>query len=576
MKDEEIIEKKEKIDYAGELEKIRKQFLETTEYEEASVLHRREMFRNYLRAIGNVEWNNQADKESDDDKKEQEAKERNSRLNVLFEKQEYISYENNIILSSVKKDKLMEYPFLEFVNKYSAPGYTIGSTAFGISIDTDTQNVSEFIIKTGEIPGLRRLDQFDKKEIEEMPEAHEGVLENQEGEITEADVVLNTIFMKKMGNDDDSEDEIDANITKKEIDDANITKKEIDDANITKKETGDANNSKKKIDDANNSEDEIDDEYDDENEELNESGEENENAPKENISAITEGYEKALGRFNEKRASFFKEESPEHERLRLAAENMLKKRKRVKYEENGTISATLRKLRYEEKENMAIDWLRSIHEMRDAANAYLKEKGSFTLTPAGRERKRGAEELKQIAKAEMSAWKKSVKKAWSLKDTKEDEVELENLYSSIYAATRKAMEKEAKTKAKNIFEKNKNCESAKDLPSEDYKQLRDAIYTLMAAQFLKSYLIGSENKEADRNIFKILKKCKRSDRVNQAVSQYLKQKTLGEIRQNIDDKEVMNELSEIYYNKEGRNISVDLRLEDKNKAPKKFEKPKGF
>ena len=133
--------------------------------------------------------------------------------------------------------------------------------------------------------------------------------------------------------------------------------------------------------------------------------------PMKKASTVLETYTNSMSLFNKKRASFFKQESTEHKELREAAEKMQSMRSTTfEGKQFGIKEALAAEKNAEARMNIAKTWLRNAHELRDAAKNYIniKDLDLVTLSPAGRDRKRGAKQLKKLGKAEIDQCRNTI------------------------------------------------------------------------------------------------------------------------------------------------------------------------
>ncbi len=273
-------------------------------------------------------------------------------------------------------------------------------------------------------------------------------------------------------------------------------------------------------------------------------------------------YERALSSFNKKRASFFNPETAEHKTLREAAEKIQGFRKNLNGVNPG--KALLGKKSREEQVEIAKEWLRNAHELRDAARDYVNAKGVATMSPAGRERLKGAKSLKAIGKAEIDSCRKAIIAAGG-----------ESLLQEVYASISKDMMKDAKT----------TLSSMKDVAApnaEQTKKMYDAIHTLVAGQ-------ASDNARTKKipaeesNIFRLIRHDKANETVNAAVGELLYRSSPKQIHQVVSRTGAAGIMNEIKKYSHQAVQSKDLiqgaakpQKTEKQIAAKNAAKAKGF
>ncbi len=285
--------------------------------------------------------------------------------------------------------------------------------------------------------------------------------------------------------------------------------------------------------------------------------------PMKKASTVLETYTNSMSLFNKKRASFFKQESTEHKELREAAEKMKQIRESVKesFKGEGPKDALAKMQDRKAQMSLAKKWLRSAHELRDAAKNYIniKDLDFVTLSPAGRDRKRGAKQLKKLGKAEIDQCRNTIN------SIEGDGFDLKTVYEEL-----------KNDKLNEAYETLNKLKDVKNLDPKQELQLWEAVHTVVGAHTVdKSLEKGMDIK--DCNIFRSTEKNKHSYVLNTSVTRYLKNTEVSDIIKDINSganvfinkiKEYKPDLAKDF------DTTVAPKQPKQNKAPK--QKPMGF
>lgn len=219
-------------------------------------------------------------------------------------------------------------------------------------------------------------------------------------------------------------------------------------------------------------------------------------------TVIENTYQEAMDKFNRKRASVFTQESPEHKELRQAAEKMQEMRSLARSRAGAGLAEQLsQSLDAKEKMELAKNWLKNAHALRDIADDYIEKKG-VAVSPAGRSRLAGAKKLKRIAKSEIDQCRKTI-----------EDMGGDPSLDSVYEEIKKDMVKEAMNTLKSM-------KSVKNPTTEQSEKIFDAVHTLLgAASSDKAMSEGKDPREA--NVIRAVKHNKRVFNINQTVANYV-------------------------------------------------------
>ena len=285
--------------------------------------------------------------------------------------------------------------------------------------------------------------------------------------------------------------------------------------------------------------------------------------PMKKASTVLETYTNSMSLFNKKRASFFKQESTEHKKLREAAEKMQQLRGTITgdFDGVGPKDALSKIQKRDARMTLAKTWLRNAHELRDAAQNYIniKDIDLVTISPAGRDRKRGAKQLKKLGKAEIDQCRNTINSIGA------DGLDLKTVYEEL-----------KNDKLNEAYETLNKLKDVKNLDSKQELQLWEAVHTVVGAHTVdKSLEKGMDIK--DCNIFRATEMNKHSYVMNASVTSYIKNTEVSDIIKDINSganvfinkiKEYKPDLAKDF------DTTVAPKQPKQNKAPK--QKPMGF
>ncbi|MCR5283075.1 MAG: hypothetical protein K6E18_06860 [Lachnospiraceae bacterium] len=284
--------------------------------------------------------------------------------------------------------------------------------------------------------------------------------------------------------------------------------------------------------------------------------------PMKKASTVLETYTNSMSLFNKKRASFFKQESTEHKELREAAEKMQSMRSTTfEGKQFGIKEALAAEKNAEARMNIAKTWLRNAHELRDAAKNYIniKDLDFVTLSPSGRDRKRGAKQLKKLGKAEIDQCRNTIN---SLEG---NGVDLKSVYEEL-----------KNDKVSEAYTTINSLSKVDTLNHQQELKLWDAVHTVLGAQTVdKSLDRGMDIK--DCNIFRATEKNKHSLVLNTSVTNYIQNTKVSDIIKDINSgpnvfiKKIKAHKPDLA---KDFDVTVAPKQPKQNKAPK--QKPMGF
>ncbi|MCR5337777.1 MAG: hypothetical protein K6E75_04390 [Lachnospiraceae bacterium] len=186
-------------------------------------------------------------------------------------------------------------------------------------------------------------------------------------------------------------------------------------------------------------------------------------------------YENAMQQFQTRRASFFTQESKEHESLRLSVEELMKERRDNNRENRGDMENYIRSLDNPKNQKEAVcKWLDRALKAKALADHYIAEKTALTI--AGSARMAGAKALREKIRQEIADCKAFLQRG-----------EIENF------TVKDAVLKVAYEQTKAGFQPyQKNEDSINTLSDGQKERLKESIYQIMSG-FVTKQMLEKEN-----------------------------------------------------------------------------------
>ena len=219
-------------------------------------------------------------------------------------------------------------------------------------------------------------------------------------------------------------------------------------------------------------------------------------------------YEKSLDRFNTKRLSIFGPESPLHERVREAAEALL----RLRSAQEKPLGRRLLETPEGMQEDFLYDWMSSAQELLYESREYIAKKNPFTF--AGADRYGGCRDLNKLASKEMELCRQAV-----------DKLKVQHPDLSMKKLQKKCAEQKWNA-AKQELKNNIQYEQADQGDKTQLGRLKNALFSAMAANLTQA-ILDMEN-GPDVSFYEIRQKLMADKPLSRALDAYLQPGSIQE------------------------------------------------